>query len=43
MIDNDNIIFEHYSLNEAELIEFNDEGDIVMWIRIEGLANYVWN
>ena len=43
MIDNDNIIFEHYSLDEAELLEWDDEGNIILWIRIEGLSNYRWN
>ena len=43
MINTDNIIFEHYELNEAELLEWDDEGNIIMWIRIEGLSNYKWN
>lgn len=43
MIENDNIIFEHYSENEAELLEFDDEGNIIWWIRIEGLTNWRWN
>ena len=43
MINTDNIIFEHYSLDEAEILEWDDEGNIIMWIRIEGLANYEWN
>ena len=43
MIDNDNIIFEHYSLDEAELMEWDDDGNIIFWIRIEGLSNYRWN
>jgi hypothetical protein len=44
MIDNDNIFFMHYYRSgTAEIMVFDDWGDIVWWVSIEGLQNYKWN
>ena len=44
MITNDNIVFMHYpNRGYAEIILFNDWGDIVWWIGMEGLQNYKLN
>ena len=44
MIKQENIFFMHYLIDDtAELMEFNDWGDIIWWIRIEGIHNYKLN
>jgi hypothetical protein len=43
MIRQENIFFMHYWDDTAELMEFNDWGDIIWWIRIEGIHNYKLN
>ena len=44
MITEQNIFFLHYYRHGyGELMEFNDDGDIIWWITMEGLQNYKWN